>query len=158
MTTVYVDAHALVVGGAAGQAVRLAPDARSAMAHLREAGLQVVLLGGADVIGGAEGAPSWAELPELPEDAHGWMVVGDAAACAQGRPCRHLRTILVGPAAPARGLASRACDVEARDLTDAALTILASEAMDPAREVAAPAASKLDATAPHDTARPAPAL
>jgi hypothetical protein len=168
MTTVYVDARALVVGGAADPgAVRLAPDARSAMDHLREAGLEVVLLGGADAIGGTgasgrdaggdEGAPGWTQLPELPEDPRGWMLVGDAAACARGRPCRHLRTILVGPAAPARGLASRACDVEARDLTDAALTILASEAMEPAREVAAPVAPEPDGTAPHDMARPAPA-
>ncbi len=153
MTTVYVDTRALLVGAAAGPgAARLAPDADSALGHLREAGLEVILLGGADAIGGCEGAiPGWTLLPELPEDPQGWMIAGDAAACAQGRPCRHLRTILVGPAAPARGLASRACDMEARDLTDAALTILAADAMEPARET-----TTLEA-AQRGIARPAPA-
>jgi hypothetical protein len=130
MTTVYIDTHALVVGGAGGpEAARLAPDAGSAIDHLRGAGLEVVLLGG-DGTGVADG-PLLAQAvsTELPEDPHGWMIVGDPGTCARGRPWRRLRTILVGPAAPARGLASRACDEEARDLTDAALTILAAEAM-----------------------------
>lgn len=141
MTTVYVDARALFVGGAAGtDAARLAPDADSALDHLRAAGFDVVLLGDADAVTGVDRAvPVQARLPELPEDPRGWMVVGDAAACAQGRPSRRLRTILVGPAAPARGLASRACDLEARDLTDAALTILAAEAMEPAGGTTTPA-------------------
>lgn len=153
MTTVYVDAPALFVAGAAGSdAARLAPDADSAVGHLREAGLEVVVLGVADALRGLEGAAvGWPRLPELPEDPQGWLVVGDPVACAQRRTCRRLRTVLVGPAAPARGLASRACDVEARDLTDAALTILAAEAMEPAR-----ATATADAATP-DTAMPAPA-
>lgn len=160
--TVYVDTRALRLAGAAGpDSVRIAPDAESALGHLRGAGLEVVLVGRADAVSRAEEPRAgWARLPELPElpmDPQGWMIVGDTAACAQARPYRHLRTILVGPAAPARGLASRACDVEARDLTDAALTILASEAMEPARGVAPPAAPEPDGTAAHDTAKPAPA-
>jgi hypothetical protein len=156
MTTVYVDTRALFVGGAAGSdAARLAPDADSALDHLREAGIEVVLLGGADA-GREEAVHGRVRLADLPEDPRGWMVVGDAAACARGRPCRHLRTILVGPAAPARGLASRACDVEARDLTDAALTIIAAEAMEPARDMPTPDAATA-ATMPHGTATPAPA-
>ncbi len=153
MTTVYVDAAALFVAGAAGpDTARLAPDGNSSLEHLHEAGLEVVLLGRAEAVTGLEGAvPGWVLLPELPEDPRGWMVVGDPASCARGRPSRRLRTILVGPAAPARGLASRACDVEARDLTDAALTILAAEAMEPAREMTLP-----DAPTP-DTSTPAPA-
>lgn len=148
MTTVYVDARALLVGGIAGRdAARPAPDARSALDHLGEADLEVVLLVGddaipglAEAIAGLEGAgPGWARLPGLPEDPQGWMVAGDAAACTRGRPCRRLRTILVGPAAPGHGLASRACDAEARDLTDAALTILAAEAMESAHDPATPA-------------------
>lgn len=150
MTTVYVDTRALLVAGVAGpDAARLAPDADSALGHLREAGHHVVLLGSAG-IGLEEVGSGRIRLAELPDDPQGWMVAGDAAACAQGRPYRHLRTILVGPAAPSRGLASRTCDLEARDLTAAALTILAAEAMEPQREMVTAAAS------PHGTATPAP--
>lgn len=141
MTTVYVDTRALFVGGAADpNPARLAPDAGSALDHLRKAGLEVVLLGDADAIASLQGAVrARLRLHELPQDPQGWMLAGNASACARGRPCRRLRTILVGPATPGSGLASRACDVEARDLTDAVLTILAAEAMGPAREMATPA-------------------
>jgi hypothetical protein len=156
MTTVYIDLPALFVGATAGfDAARLAPDAGSALGHLRDAGLEIVLLGAASAAGalGVDGAVGTDgnhagtdehrghdRVQQLPGDATGWLVVGDAAACAQGRACRRLRTILVGPASPARGQAQRACDLEARDLTDAALTILAAVAMEPTSEppVAAP--------------------
>jgi hypothetical protein len=135
MTTAYVDGRALVVGASADpDPVSLAPDAVSALGHLAEASIDIVLVGVAPSDDAAQSQlPVAARLPELPAGAVGWLIAGTAATCAQARTRRGLRTILVGPASPARGMAGRACDLEARDLTDAALTIIAAEAMDSMR-------------------------
>jgi hypothetical protein len=133
---IYVDGSALVVAGAADpRHVELAPDVTSALLHLADAGLDVALVGAA-----GDPAPPRTDArlarvtryAELPERAEGWLVVGQAAACMQARDHPRLKTMLVAPASPSHGQASRACDLEARDLTDAALSIIALEAMDPA--------------------------
>jgi hypothetical protein len=138
MTTAYVDGRALVIGASTDpNPVSLAPDAVSALGHLADANIDIVLLGVAASDDGAQPSlPVAARLPELPAGAVGWLIAGTAAACAQARASRGLRTILVGSVSPARGLAGRACDLEARDLTDAALTIIAAEAMDSMRRAA----------------------
>lgn len=133
---IYVDGSALVVAGVTDpRHVELAPDAASALLYLADAGLDVALVGAA----GDPAPPQTdarltriARYAELPERAEGWLVVGEAGACAQARGHPRLKTMLVAPVSPSHGHASRACDVEARDLTDAALSIIALEAMDPA--------------------------
>ena len=52
----------------------------------------------------------------------------------EARTRRGLRTILVGPAVPGRGLSHRASDLEARDLVDAVLVILTADAMPDAKQ------------------------
>lgn len=129
---------------------RLAPEADPALEHLREAGYRVILVGdaphapgdapgdAAHAAGGAPhvpatgtdpGDPAEVVVAALPVGADGWLVTGDAAVCTGVRELRRLRTILVGPTVQGRGLAHRPADVEARDLLDAVLTILAAGAM-----------------------------
>ena len=132
---IYLDAGALVAATAVvGRPGRLLPDATPALRHLRDAQHDVVLTGSPQPVAAVLAA--WRDAapvarPELPADAVGWLVTNDAAACAAARGTRGIRTVLVGPATPGRGLAHRPADVEARDLVDAVLRILATEAMAP---------------------------
>jgi hypothetical protein len=65
-------------------------------------------------------------------DAHGcWLIVGDPEECrSRRRP--GLRTMYVGPRRPVGHRPTARCDVEARDLTSAAIEILTQDAMTPA--------------------------
>lgn len=123
--TVYLDVAALEpeVGAMADQAAERGVLDHPALRHLDDLGHRVVLLD--------HGA-----VPRL--DAEGWLVTRDSALCGRARACPHLRSVLVGPNVPGRGLAHRPSDVEARDLTAAVLTILAAEAMPATRGRPAP--------------------
>lgn len=133
---VYVDAGVLVMPAPGDRPGRLLPDATAALEHLRDAAHNVVLVGAAGAVGAVlaalrDGAPE--ARVGLPPDASGWLVTGDPAFCAAAREAHRIRTLLVGPAAPGRGPAHRPADIVARDLLDAVLAILASEAMPDAR-------------------------
>jgi hypothetical protein len=137
MATVYVDPAALSIGGPAGDdGVRPHPGAAAAIRHLVDAGHRVVLVGEMPELATAEAALAGDPaararevIPRLPEDADGWLVSSDATTCTAARGWRRLRTILVGPSVPDRGLAHRPSDVEVRDLIDAVLAVLTAEAM-----------------------------
>jgi hypothetical protein len=143
MTTVYVDPAALSIGGpGTATGVRPHPGAAAAVRHLVDAGYRVVLVGDGPELATAEaalaGSPAGRArgvVRRLPEDAAGWLVSNDATTCAGARGWRRLRTILVGPSVPERGLAHRPSDVEARDLIGAVLAILTAEAMPERRAV-----------------------
>ena len=123
--TVYLDVAALDpdVGALADEAGQRGLLDHPALRHLDEGGHRVVLLD-----------PGVAPGP----GAEGWLVTRDPALCGRARACPHIRSVLVGPTVPGRGLAHRPSDVEARDLTAAVLTILATEAMPTTRERPAP--------------------
>ena len=112
MTRVFVDAR-LVSGPA---------DLAEPLRHLSAAGYELVLLDG--IAAGLHGLPAVVELSREPG---GWFLASDAGRCRGARRLG-LRSILVGPHVVSPGLPVR-CDLSARDLVDAALTILASEAM-----------------------------
>jgi hypothetical protein len=129
--TVWVDRDALELQTRVGRDLehRTQPEAAAAIRHLIEADCRVVLWGPPD---GARNGTVPAEVESataLPDNAAGWLVTADEARCGEARSHRGLRTILVGPSVPGRGLAHRASDLEARDLVDAALAILAADAM-----------------------------
>ena len=127
-STVWIDRDALALETRIGRSTELRPrpDAAAAVSHLVDAGCRVVLVD--------PDADASTELPQveragsLPSDAAGWLVTSDPerSGAIHGR---RLRTILVGPSDPDRGLAHRASDLEARSLVDAALTILTADAM-----------------------------
>lgn len=115
MTTIYLEASA----------ARL-PDAADRLAHLTEAGYDIVLVALADDSGlGRQALERLAEMPPAPPRGS-WFVTADPAACGDRQP--GLRTILIGPRddvpRPTR------CDSTARDLRDAVLEILAADAME----------------------------
>ena len=115
MMTIYLDGSAALESGAADQ-----------LPHLVDAEHELVLVADADHPAGD--LLAWtAHLPAVPEEpAPGsWFVTADSATCGDRQP--GLRTILIGP----RGDGPRPtrCDATARDLRDAVLAILASDAM-----------------------------
>jgi hypothetical protein len=129
--TVWVDRDALGLRTRVGREteLRAQPEAGAAIRHLIDADCRVVLWGAPS---GGEEAALPAEIEStatLPDDASGWLVTADEGRCGQARNHRGLRTILVGPTVPGRGLAHRASDLEARDLLDAVLAILTADAM-----------------------------
>lgn len=146
---VWVDRGALDMETRIGREIeiRTQPEADTAIRHLVDADYRVVLVG-ADPSFVVEDVTTYAGVelaPALPDDASGWLVTSDEVRCGAVRRHRGLRTILVGPTIPDRGLAQRVSDHEARDLVDAALIILAADAMpdvaiiDPAPAVPVPA-------------------
>ena len=117
MMTIYFDGSALVEPGAAEQ-----------LAHLAEAGHELVLVAepdhqAAELIAWSRRA---AELPDDPAEIVAWYLTADPAACTDRRA--GLRTMLIGPRA--EGPRPTRCDATARDLRDAVLELLASDAMD----------------------------
>ncbi|HET7703928.1 MAG TPA: hypothetical protein VFK35_11055 [Candidatus Limnocylindrales bacterium] len=101
-------------------------DATDRLAHLVDAGHELVLLGGPDHP--ALGAGPWSgRADDLPVGhARGaWFVTADPATCGDRQA--GLRTILIGPR-PDAPRPTR-CDQTARDLRDAVLEILAADAM-----------------------------
>ncbi len=130
---VWVDRGALDMETRIGREMELRtqPEADAAFRHLVDADVRVVLLG-ADPSFVVEDVATYAGVelaPALPDDASGWLVTSDEARCAAVRRHRGLLTILVGPTVPDRGLAQRPSDRVARNLVDAALIILAADAM-----------------------------
>ncbi len=140
MTTIYLDAGALMVaGGSAAPGSRsMNADAARMVNHLLAFGHTVVLLGGRDELDAArESLPSSRRVSEVESngdlegvssDAGGWLVSDSADLCAGARTHRRLKTVLVG-AASSSDLAHRPADRLARSLSDAVLDILATEAM-----------------------------
>jgi hypothetical protein len=113
MTRVFVDAR-LVSGPS---------DLTEPLRHLEDAGYGLVLLDGA-TDGDLHGLPT---VDDLPHEPGAWFLAAEPSRCAHARALA-LRSILVGPNVESGGLPER-CDLRARDLVDAALTILATEAM-----------------------------
>jgi hypothetical protein len=113
MTMIFVDAR-LVAGPA---------DLAEPLRHLESSGYRLVLVDG-ETEGQRYGLPT---VHELPHEPGAWFLAADPGRCAHAKTLA-LRSILVGPHRETRGLPER-CDMEARDLADAALTILATEAM-----------------------------
>jgi hypothetical protein len=126
--TVWVDRDALELETRVGREmeVRAQPEADAAIRHLIDADCRVILWGRPD---GTSTIPDVESASTLPDDASGWLVTADEARCGEARGRHGLRTILVGPSVPGRGLSHRSSDLEARDLVDAALVILAADAM-----------------------------
>ncbi|HEY6570148.1 MAG TPA: hypothetical protein VIZ22_07665 [Candidatus Limnocylindrales bacterium] len=140
--TVWVDREALEIETRVGREMeqRVQPEADAAIRHLVEADCRVVMFGRASAVdvSASDGLPSIESLDGVPDDATGWLVTANATRCGEMRARSGLRTILVGPSDPDRNLAHRPADFEARDLLDAALVILAADAMpDPGQAVGA---------------------
>jgi hypothetical protein len=115
MMTIYLDGSAALEPGAASQ-----------LLHLAEGGHDLVLVAPRDHP--AAGLVDWrGHLPAMPDDAveGAWYVTSDAATCGDRKP--GLRTMLIGPRA--EGPRPTRCDATARDLRDAVLELLASDAM-----------------------------
>ena len=141
VSRVYFEHSALALAGVAEASPRsaggrdphdvIAPGAVEGVTHLREAGLEAVILadnGSSAGLGGLVSPPVAVEtrLPERPPPGT-WLVTGDPERCALRS--RGVRTILVGPRRPATRRPVARCDQEARDLAAAVLQILADEAM-----------------------------
>jgi len=115
MTTIYVD----------GSAASL-PDAPNRLAHLIEAGHEVILV--APSGHRTASALAWpGHLVSLPGNPPrgSWYVTADPATCSDRQA--GLSTLLVGPRDDSRR--PTRCDVTARDLAAAVLEILARDAM-----------------------------
>ena len=131
--TVWLDRDALELQTRVGRELemRAQPEADAAIRHLIDADCRVVLWGPPGSADEADGSPmaDVESMSTLPDDASGWLVTADEARCGEARAHHGLRTILVGPSVPGRGLSHRASDLEARDLVDAVLVILTADAM-----------------------------
>lgn len=114
MTTIYIHASAV-----------REPHAADRLAHLTEAGHELILVAGPDTDRPA--GPWSGRAVALPGDPPrgAWFVTADPATC--GDRLAGLRTVLIGPRAD--GPRPTRCDVTARDLRDAVLEVLAADAM-----------------------------
>ncbi len=131
MTTVYVDTDA-VVAGTRGSSAPTDGSLRS-LRFLREEGHDVVLVVDDDAqapawaaVGGEWASIERARVPMRPWSAS-WYLTSDIGRCL-GRSAL-LRTVLIG-STPGPAAVHR-CDALARDVSAAALEILASKAMHP---------------------------
>jgi hypothetical protein len=131
--TVYLDPSALVLPGFSNDVPddHVAPGAGDAVAHLVDAGFDVVML-----VGDADQRGPLLELPAkvrrvatMPEhlDADEWFLTGEPFP-ESGRP-RGGTTVLVGPRRPVGKVPLPRFDVETRDLASAAMEILTRQAM-----------------------------
>ena len=130
MTRIYLDPSALVMStGATEGAEHVAPGATDALVNLVEAGFDVVLLGDAPHTSLQDLPSSVGRADGLPEhlDADAWYLTGEPHP-AFGRP-RGGTTVLVGPRRPAGKLPAPRFDMEARDISSAAMEILTRQAM-----------------------------
>lgn len=115
MNTIYVHGSAC-----------LGPGAADRLAHLAEAGDELVLVAPADHP--LAGGPVWvAQLPSVPEQPSrgSWFITADPATCGDRQA--GLRTMLIGPREA--GQRPTRCDVHVRDLREGVLEILAHDAM-----------------------------
>lgn len=131
MTRIYLDPSALVLSASDSSEGddHVAPGASEALAHLVEAGFDVVVLGDEEIdclrdLPGTVGRSL--ELPEhLESDA--WFLTGEPHP-SFGRP-RGGTTVLVGPRRPVGKLPLPRFDLETRDIGSAAMEILTRQAM-----------------------------
>jgi hypothetical protein len=114
MMTIYLDGSAALEPGAADQLI-----------HLAEAGHELVLVAPPDQPVSTKGP--WARrVATLPDEVAGaWFVTSDPGRCGDRRP--GLRSLLIGPRGD--GPWPTRCDATARDLRDAVLELLATDAM-----------------------------
>jgi hypothetical protein len=115
--TIYVDRSAVLDSDAAGR-----------LSHLIEAGHRLVLVDASGTGPPELAAEVWSDhLAALPaEPPRGsWFVTADPATCGDRQA--GLRTMLIGPRAET--VRPTRCDSTARDLRDAVLEILSSDAM-----------------------------
>ena len=126
---VYIATGATAAETDAGTRRRLLDTARAGR-HLREFGYRVVLVRQvpAAARNGTAGERSLRPtLDTLPDDPNAWLVTTDPETCLQARRSGRLRTVLIGPKAPGESALGRPADVQARNLLDAVLTIVAAE-------------------------------
>lgn len=132
MSCIYLDPTALfLASGSPDQAdERVAPGAADAVAHLVEAGFDVVVLEVAQGRLRRELPVEVRGADELPAhlDHDAWYLTGEPYP-AFGRP-RGGTTVLVGPRRPAGRIPLPRFDLETRDMASAAMEILARQAMD----------------------------
>lgn len=150
MTSVYIDRRLLSVQGG-DEDPHTPPAVPEALAHLAEAGLEVMVVdglpdfddsgartgddpgaGGMGSDHGTAGARSGngrrsSDGQSPTEAVDGWLLTPDRTLCSAARR-QGLRTMLVGPRSEAHRPTER-CDEEARDLGAATLGILAADAM-----------------------------
>jgi hypothetical protein len=130
VTRIYLDPSALVMstGGTEGSE-HVAPGATDAVVNLVEAGFDVVLLGDVDHVSLADLPAEVGRADELPQhlDQDAWYLTGEPHPVF-GRP-RGGTTVLVGPKQPAGKLPPPRFDMEARDMSSAAMEILTRQAM-----------------------------
>lgn len=130
MTRVYVD-HELLVVSAPGTADEApaprAPDAPDALRHLAEAGHELVVVGPSPVDLGNDGPIVRWQAALGKGRLSGWYLTADVRRCSTARQ-HGLSTVLVGPPVSST-MSPERCDREARDLTTAALEILATDVM-----------------------------
>ncbi len=131
MTRVYLDPSALLLASAGPGSGddRVAPGIGEAVAHLVDAGFEVVVLAPSSGNALGELPPAVRHEPSLPEhlDADAWFVTGDPYP-SFGRP-RGGTTVLVGPRRPSGKLPLPRFDLESRDMASAAMEILTRQAM-----------------------------
>jgi hypothetical protein len=115
--TIYVDRSAVLGSDAAGRLI-----------HLVEAGHRLVRVDASGIgpteLAGEVWSDHVAVLPAEPPRGS-WFVTADPATCGDHQP--GLRTMLIGPRAET--VRPTRCDATARDLRDAVLEILSSDAM-----------------------------
>ena len=102
------------------------PDAAIHLAHLPDAGHELVLV--ADDARSGTDTDTWRRtVVTVPDDAPrgSWYLTADPATCGDRRP--GVRTVLIGPRE--EGPRPTRCDSTARDLRDAVLEILTADAM-----------------------------
>ena len=124
MTRVFIEPGVLLQDATAERRQWVSPGIEGAIENLTEAGHDVVVLG--ELPAGLIERCSVASAAG-PIGPPGWLVTGERRDCGRSRR-RGLRTILVGPSDGLEHPTER-CDLEARDLSAAALIILAAEAM-----------------------------
>jgi hypothetical protein len=131
VTRIYLDPTALVLpsGGPDTGDEHVAPGATDAVAHLVEAGFEVIVLGDAASEPLRQLPHEVAREPALPEhlDHDAWYLTGEPYP-SFGRP-RGGTTVLVGPRRPAGKLPLPRFDMETRDMASAAMEILTRQAM-----------------------------
>ncbi len=130
MKRVYVDHELLTIAtpqASEGGSAPPAPDAPEALRHLAEAGHELVVVGPTPVELGDDGPMVRWQANLGRGRLSGWYLTGDVHRCSTARRTG-LRTILVGPPVPST-MSPERCDREARDLTTAALEILATDVM-----------------------------
>jgi hypothetical protein len=131
VTRIYLDPTALVMptGGPETTEEHVAPGATDAVAHLVEAGFEVIVLDEATPDPLRSLAHEVKHASSLPEhlDHDAWFLTGEPYP-SFGRP-RGGTTVLVGPRRPVGKIPLPRFDMEARDIGSAAMEILTRQAM-----------------------------